>query len=346
MNLSDPQELATLLEGILLAAGKPMSLERLGELFEEAERPEPQQFRDALAVLGLSCSGRAFELKEVATGYRLQVREKFAPWVGRLWEERPQRYSRALLETLALIAYRQPITRGEIEEIRGVAVNTQIVKTLMEREWIRIVGYREVPGRPAMLATTRTFLDYFNLKSLEELPPLAELKLMEPEPQPILEDMAPVASLPSPEEYDEDYIPPSLQALADQAVRDAGEEPEPAPPEEPKEETSFRSLLAELDEMEQGLKTDFDDLIDRPPSDDEDSGVDADFSGVHGLPEVASDSEDAGAAEHAAPVEHAALPEPAPQPPAAAPEDEWDEERALREAMREEMEFNRLNRDH
>ena len=178
------------------------------------------------------------------------------------------------------------------------------------------------------------------------LPPLAELKLMEPEPQPILEDMAPVASLPSPEEYDEDYIPPSLQALADQAVRDAGEEPEPAPPEEPKEETSFRSLLAELDEMEQGLKTDFDDLIDRPPSDDEDSGVDADFSGVHGLPEVASDSEDAGAAEHAAPVEHAALPEPAPQPPAAAPEDEWDEERALREAMREEMEFNRLNRDH
>ncbi|QRY78749.1 SMC-Scp complex subunit ScpB [Pseudomonas sp. PDNC002] len=346
MNLSDPQELATLLEGILLAAGKPMSLERLGELFEEAERPEPQQFRDALAVLGLSCVGRAYELKEVATGYRLQVREKFAPWVGRLWEERPQRYSRALLETLALIAYRQPITRGEIEEIRGVAVNTQIVKTLMEREWIRIVGYREVPGRPAMLATTRTFLDYFNLKSLEELPPLAELKLMEPEPQPFLEDMAPTASLPSPEEYDEDYVPPSLQALADQAVRDAGEEPEPAPPEEPKEETSFRSLLAELDEMEQGLKTDFDDLIDRPPSDDEDSGVDADFSGVHGLPEVASDAEAASVAEPDAPAEPAAQPEPAPQPPAPAPEEEWDEERALREAMREEMEFNRLNRDH
>ncbi|NMZ61142.1 SMC-Scp complex subunit ScpB [Pseudomonas nitroreducens] len=346
MNLSDPQELATLLEGILLAAGKPMSLERLGELFEEAERPEPQQFRDALAVLGLSCAGRAYELKEVATGYRLQVREKFASWVGRLWEERPQRYSRALLETLALIAYRQPITRGEIEEIRGVAVNTQIVKTLMEREWIRIVGYREVPGRPAMLATTRTFLDYFNLKSLEELPPLAELKLMEPEPQPILEDMAPTVSLPGPEEYGEDYIPPSLQALADQAVRDAGEEPEPAPPEEPKEETSFRSLLAELDEMEQGLKTDFDDLIDLPPSDDEDSGVDADFSGVHGLPEVASDAEAAGAAEPGAPAEPAAQPEPAPQPPAPAPEEEWDEERALREAMREEMEFNRLNRDH
>lgn len=343
MNLSDPKELATLLEGILLAAGKPLSLERLGELFEEAERPEPQQFRDALAVLSLSCAGRAFELKEVATGYRLQVREKLAPWVGRLWEERPQRYSRALLETLALIAYRQPITRGEIEEIRGVAVNTQIVKTLMEREWIRIVGYREVPGRPAMLATTRTFLDYFNLKSLEELPPLAELKLMEPEPQPILEDMAPTVSLPGPEEYDEDYIPPSLQALADQALRDAGEEPEPAPPEEKPEETSFRSLLAELDEMEQGLKTDFDDLIDLPPAEAEDSGVDADFSGVFGLPEVQPEDpapEDTDV-EPAAPE-----PEPAVTPPVAAAEEEWDEERALREAMREEMEFNARNRDH
>jgi len=346
MNLSDPKELATLLEGILLAAGKPLSLERLGELFEEAERPEPQQFRDALAVLSLSCAGRAFELKEVATGYRLQVREKLAPWVGRLWEERPQRYSRALLETLALIAYRQPITRGEIEEIRGVAVNTQIVKTLMEREWIRIVGYREVPGRPAMLATTRTFLDYFNLKSLEELPPLAELKLMEPEPQPILEDMAPTVSLPGPEEYDEDYVPPSLQALADQALRDAGEEPEPAPPEEKPEETSFRSLLAELDEMEQGLKTDFDDLIDLPPADAEDSGVDADFSGVFGLPEVQPE----GAAETVNEAEVPVAPEPeaesAPTPTAAVAEEEWDEERALREAMLEEMEFNARNRDH
>lgn len=187
MNLSDPHELATLLEGILLAAGKPLSLERLAELFDEAERPEPGQFRDALAILALSCAGRSFELKEVASGYRLQIRERFSPWVGRLWEERPQRYSRALLETLVLIAYRQPITRGEIEEIRGVAVNTQIVKTLMEREWIRIVGYREVPGRPAMLATTKAFLDYFNLKSLDELPPLSALREMEPEPEPPVE---------------------------------------------------------------------------------------------------------------------------------------------------------------
>ncbi|MBO3274378.1 SMC-Scp complex subunit ScpB [Pseudomonas schmalbachii] len=318
MNLSDPQELATLLEGILLAAGKPMSLERLGELFEEEERPEPKQLRDALAILALSCAGRAFELKEVASGYRLQIRERLAPWVGRLWEERPQRYSRALLETLALIAYRQPITRGEIEDVRGVAVNTQIVKTLMDREWIRIVGYREVPGRPAMFATTRAFLDYFNLKSLEELPPLAEIREMEPEPEPI-----PLPPPVSSEMLDEDYIPPSIQALADLALREAGEEPE-APPEaaEPKEETSFRSLLVELDEMEQGLKTDFDDLIDLPPVEPRDA--------AGPLPAEAPSAAPAPAT----PV--VAIPEP---------EDDYDEERALAEAMREEMEALARDRD-
>ncbi|MNO68450.1 hypothetical protein D3C76_592820 [compost metagenome] len=320
MNLSDPQELATLLEGILLAAGKPLSLERLGELFEEEERPSPQQFRDALSILALSCAGRAFELKEVASGYRLQIRERLSPWVGRLWEERPQRYSRALLETLSLIAYRQPITRGEIEDVRGVAVNTQIVKTLMDREWIRIVGYREVPGRPAMFATTRAFLDYFNLKSLEELPPLAEVREMEPEPEPI-PMLPPVSS----EVLDEDYVPPSIQALADLALREAGEEPEaPAEGAEPKEETSFRSLLAELDEMEQGLKIDFDDLIDLPPVEPSD------------------------AAEPQPAQEPAAAPEAAPAIPVVIvpeAEDDYDEERALAEAMREEMEALARGRD-
>lgn len=160
MNLNDPRDLAPLLEAFLLASGKPQSLERLFELFEEAERPEPAVFKKALEVLRKSCNGRAFELKEVASGYRLQIREDYAPWVGRLWEERPQRYSRALLETMALIAYRQPITRGEIEDVRGVAVNSNITKTLLEREWIRVVGYREVPGRPAMFATTKAFLDH------------------------------------------------------------------------------------------------------------------------------------------------------------------------------------------
>ncbi len=240
MNLSDPRDLASLLEAFLLAAGKPLSLERIGELFEETERPEPALLKKALKLLEKSCEGRGFELKEVASGYRLQVRSRYAPWVGRLWEERPQRYSRALLETLALIAYRQPITRGEIEEIRGVAVSSQIIKTLQEREWIRVVGHREVPGRPAMFATTRLFLDYFNLKALDELPPLAELRELEPALGTLLEDEAPV--------------PADLQARADQAT---------AP--EAREQTSFRSLLAELDSMEQGLKTDFDDLPDEQP---------------------------------------------------------------------------------
>lgn len=235
MNLNEPRELASLLEAFLLASGKPQSLERLFELFEDAERPEPAVFKKALVLLGKSCEGRAFELKEVASGYRLQIREKFSPWVGRLWEERPQRYSRALLETMALIAYRQPITRGEIEDVRGVAVNSNIVKTLIEREWIRVVGYRDVPGKPAMFATTKAFLDHFNLKSLDELPPLAELREMEAEP--VLE-------------FDDAPVPEHLQQLADAS----------AEPEEPKEETSFHTLLLELDSMEEGLKTDFDDL--------------------------------------------------------------------------------------
>ncbi|PQP06609.1 SMC-Scp complex subunit ScpB [Pseudomonas frederiksbergensis] len=236
MNLTEPRELAPLLEAFLLASGKPQSLERLFELFEEGERPEPAVFKKALTILAKSCDGRAFELKEVASGYRLQIREKFAPWVGRLWEERPQRYSRAMLETMALIAYRQPITRGEIEDVRGVAVNSHIVKTLLEREWIRIVGYRDVPGKPAMFATTKAFLDHFNLKNLDDLPPLAELRELEPDP--VLD-------------FDDAPVPAGLQELADAS----------AEPEEPKEETSFHTLLLELDTMEEGIKTDFDDLL-------------------------------------------------------------------------------------
>ena len=184
MNLTDPRELASLLEAFLLASGKPQSFERLFELFEENERPEAEVFKQALEALRQSCEGRAFELVEVASGYRLQVRERFAPWVGRLWEERPQRYSRAMLETLALIAYRQPITRGEIEQVRGVAVSSNIIKSLEEREWIRVVGHRDVPGKPALFGTTKGFLDYFGLKRLDELPPLSELKeIGELEPQ-------------------------------------------------------------------------------------------------------------------------------------------------------------------
>ncbi|HCS29470.1 MAG TPA: SMC-Scp complex subunit ScpB, partial [Spongiibacteraceae bacterium] len=172
----ETDQLIRIIEGALLAAGKPLTVQNLGDLFEEAERPEKEQLREALAALTESCSGRGFELREVASGFRFQVVEDVAPWVGRLWEEKPQRYSRALLETLALIAYRQPITRGDIEDIRGVAVSSQIIKTLMEREWIRVVGHKDVPGRPAMYATTRKFLDYFNLRNLDDLPALADIK--------------------------------------------------------------------------------------------------------------------------------------------------------------------------
>ena len=168
--------LVQILEGALLAAGKAMTVAQLAELFEEQERPEKSAIREALKEVAERCDDRGFELAEVASGFRFQVRQNLSPWVARLWHERPQRYSRALLETLALVAYRQPITRGEIEEIRGVAVSTNIIKTLHEREWIRVVGHRDVPGRPAMYATTKQFLDYFNLKTLDQLPALAEIR--------------------------------------------------------------------------------------------------------------------------------------------------------------------------
>jgi segregation and condensation protein B len=168
-------ELKTIIEAALLAAGRPLSFAELENLFADNERPEPSEIHSALAELAEDCRGRAVELKQVASGYRLQVREAFSPWVSRLFEERPGRYSRAFLETLAIIAYRQPVTRGEIEDIRGVAVSSSIVRTLQERGWVQVVGHKEVPGRPALLATTKQFLDYFNLKSLGELPPLQEL---------------------------------------------------------------------------------------------------------------------------------------------------------------------------
>jgi segregation and condensation protein B len=171
--------LVQIIEGALLAAGKALTVAQLGDLFEENERPENADIREALKEIAERCEGRGFELVEVASGFRYQVRQSLSPWVARLWQERPAKYSRALLETLALIAYRQPITRGEIEEIRGVAVSSNIIKTLHEREWIRVVGHRDVPGRPAMYATTRQFLDYFNLKNLDQLPALAEIRDLE-----------------------------------------------------------------------------------------------------------------------------------------------------------------------
>ncbi|MET4694953.1 SMC-Scp complex subunit ScpB [Endozoicomonas lisbonensis] len=236
----DIEQLQRILEGALLASNKPLTLEQMMALFPEEEAPDANAFRDALVALSESCEGRGFELKQVASGYRFQVRQELAPWVGRLWEEKPQRYTRAMLETLALIAYRQPITRGEIEEIRGVSVSSNIIRTLQEREWIRVVGHRDVPGRPAMFATTRQFLDYFNLQNLTELPPLSEIR--------DLEEMA--------KQLNEAPEQGSLDVETTGAT-DASEVHEVIEVEE----QSAAALFAELDEMEADLPDNFDDMI-------------------------------------------------------------------------------------
>ena len=165
-------------EAALLAAGQPLPVAELARLFDEGTRPSTQQLQAALEALAREYAGRGIELKHTAGGYRIQVRRELAAEISRLWPERAVRYSRALLETLALIAYRQPITRAEIEAVRGVTVNPNIIRTMIERNWVRVVGHRDVPGHPELLATTREFLDYFGLKSLDELPPLAELKAL------------------------------------------------------------------------------------------------------------------------------------------------------------------------
>ena len=176
--------LKSILEGVLMASDEPLTLADLAAVFTDEERPATTDIHGALEKLQADYAERGIELKEVASGWRIQVREDVNVWVTRLWEERPQRYSRALLETLALIAYRQPITRGDIEEVRGVSVRSSIIRSLQEREWIRVVGHRDVPGKPALFGTTKAFLDYFNLTSLDDLPSLAEIRdMVELEPE-------------------------------------------------------------------------------------------------------------------------------------------------------------------
>jgi len=170
------EQIIQIVEAALFAAGEPLSLDRLQSLFDEDDRPDKKQLQTVIEQLQQGCEGRGIELREVASGYRFQARASVSRWVSRLWEERAPRYSRALLETMALIAYRQPITRAEIEDIRGVAVSSSIIKTLHERDWIRVLGHRDVPGRPALYGTTRDFLDYFNLTKLDDLPTLSDLR--------------------------------------------------------------------------------------------------------------------------------------------------------------------------
>jgi len=171
----DSSEIKYFVEAALLAAGRPLSIDQIQKLFDGRSAPEKSELRQAIAELIEEYAPRGITIAEVASGFRVQVKAGMADQLQKLWEERPPRYSRALFETLALVAYRQPITRGEIEEVRGVSVSPNIVRTLIERDWVRVVGHRDVPGRPEMFGTTRFFLDYFGLKKLDDLPPLADL---------------------------------------------------------------------------------------------------------------------------------------------------------------------------
>ncbi|MDC1436393.1 SMC-Scp complex subunit ScpB [Gammaproteobacteria bacterium] len=220
--MNDLEKIRQIIEGLLLTAGKPLTLDKIAEIFTKEELPEREVLKTALDEIEKSCEGRGFELKKVASGYRLQVRQELSDWIGRLWEEKPQRYSRALLETLAIIAYRQPITRGDIEKIRGVAVSSSIVRTLLERDWVRVVGHRDVPGRPAMYASTRGFLDYFNLQNLNELPALTDIRDMEGLNQELtLEEEKPegkVLEFPSVVEDDDEVIVADEEELAAAAI--------------------------------------------------------------------------------------------------------------------------------
>lgn len=227
-----------LVEAALLAAGRSLTVQELLALFDALDRPTPEALRQTLAELAQQYAGRGLELRETASGFRIQVRRELAAQVSRLWPERPARYSRALLETLALIAYRQPLTRAEIEAVRGVAVNPNIIRTLLERGWIRVVGHRDLPGHPELLGTTRDFLDYFGLKSIAQLPPLAEIKaLSELDPQlslpeplgaleaselPVAEVHVPVEALPAPQ----GVAPVEAMPTVDEAQ---AQSPEPPP---------------------------------------------------------------------------------------------------------------------
>lgn len=213
-------ELQSIIEAALLAAGRPLNIDELLGIFDESEQPKKAAIQTALDQLQADYAAHTLELKKVATGYRFQVREGFSPWVSRLFEERPGRYSRAFLETLAIIAYRQPVTRGEIEDIRGVAVSSGIIKTMLEREWIRIIGHKELPGRPALFGTTSAFLDYFGLSSLSELPPLQALL---DEMGLVTGDLALEMALSSPAEPAADSQETETLALVDEsALNDQG----------------------------------------------------------------------------------------------------------------------------
>ena len=244
------QYVKNVVEASLLAAGRPLTAEELASVFDERDGSIADEVQQAIATLTEEYETRGLELKEVSSGYRIQIRAAVAQPVARLWQERPAKYSRALLETLALIAYRQPITRGEIEQIRGVAVNPNIIKTLHERNWIRVVGHRDVPGKPELLGSTREFLDYFGLKKLDDLPTLAQLKE--------LEDLRVQLTLPGadPEVLVDGDIPPHADTAADadaQAVADAQAQADAAGDIEPSADDDEDSAAQTAAPRTQGL---------------------------------------------------------------------------------------------
>lgn len=264
-----------IVEGLLLAAGRPLTLDNIIQVFSEDERPDRAELNLVMDSISEDCGDRGFELKEVASGFRFQVKQELSEWVAKLWEERPPRYTRALLETLALVAYRQPITRGDIEEIRGVGVSSNIVRTLLDREWIRVVGHRDVPGRPAMFATTKQFLDYFNLKSLQDLPPLSEIKdLAVADPEfDLTDDLAAQRILELPEEVIDEN---SVELTDSDAVDSIAEEEAIALSKKPLDE-----ILQLPPELQYPVVEDEED-----EEDDEPDAEDAEFEEEFGIKEL------------------------------------------------------------
>ena len=234
-------------EAALLVSGRPLSIDQLLQLFGEDDgRPARDEIKATLEDLQTDFEERGYELKQVASGYRMQVREEMAHWVSRLWDEKPPKYSRALLETLSIIAYRQPITRGDIEGIRGVAVSSNIIRSLLEREWVRVVGHRDVPGKPALYATTRLFLDYFNLQKLADLPPLNEIRdLADINPELALEVEQ---SMVSEEEIESEGENSEIETL-DQEEADSEEEMDELPQDQ---EDSSEALAQDSEEVPPG----------------------------------------------------------------------------------------------
>ena len=252
-------KLKNILEAVLLGADRTLTVIQMEGLFElDEERPTRDEIRKALHEMTDDYESRGYELKQVASGFRLQVKQEYATWVGRLWEEKPARYTRALLETMSLIAYRQPITRGEIEEVRGVSVSSNIIKTLMERDWIKVLGHKDVPGKPTLYGTTKEFLDYFNLKTLDELPTLAEIKDLDSiHPELELDDDAAAPDNSGNNENDNDNVSElPTDEIVDETVSDEVESEEETDVDESDSETVVEEMAEDVDVIEDGIVDD------------------------------------------------------------------------------------------